>query len=102
MNYEFSICLVITYCWAIESKLLTTQYNTRPAGNHRKKMVNTTGINCITRACIGSGGVGLSFIWKNIELPIINGRINYGSITGLSVILKMNVAGHSSTDSIIT
>src|SRR5690554_8206616 len=65
-------------------------------------MVNTTGINCITRACIGSGGVGLSFIWKNIEAPIINGRIKYGSITDISVIHKKNGAWRSSTDSIIT
>ena len=34
-----SICRVMYHCWAMDRTLLTTQYSTRPAGNHRKKNV---------------------------------------------------------------
>src|SRR5690606_10134101 len=53
--------LVMMYCCTIDSVLFTTQYNTRPAGNHRKKKVNITGIHYMIFACLGSGGAGFSF-----------------------------------------
>src|SRR5690606_13028236 len=62
-----SICRVMYHCWAMDRMLLTTQYSTRPAGNHRKKKVKMIGSSFITRACMGSGGVGLSCCWRSEE-----------------------------------
>ena len=38
-----SMRLVITHCCAMDSTLLTTQYNTSPAGKKAKNMVKTNG-----------------------------------------------------------
>ena len=57
----FSIRRVMTHCWLIDRVLLTTQYNTSPAGKKANMAVNTTGNIIIILACIGSGGAGLSF-----------------------------------------
>ena len=48
--------------------LLTSQYSTRPAGKKRKNTLKTNGMNCITFACTGSGGSGLSRVCTNIEI----------------------------------
>ena len=55
------IVFVIFHCCAIDSKLLTTQYKTSPEGKKAKNAVKIIGSICITFACIGSGGAGLSF-----------------------------------------
>ncbi len=57
----FSICRVMYHCCEIDRMLLTTQYNTRPAGKVANIMVNTNGSAIMILACIGSGGVGFSF-----------------------------------------
>src|SRR5690606_8060405 len=64
----------------MDRRLLTTQYSTSPAGNHRKKKVKIIGNSFITLACIGSGGVGLSCCCTNMLKPMMIGRIKYGSL----------------------
>src|SRR5690606_761378 len=81
-----SIVRVICHCCAIDRMLLTTQYSTRPDGNHRNMIVNTKGSAIMTLAWIGSGGAGLSLIWMNIVAPITTGSTKYGSIADRSVI----------------
>src|SRR5690606_1129151 len=65
-DHSFSILRVISHCWPMDSRLLVSQYSTRPAGNQRKNTVNTTGIHFITWAWVGSGGVGFRRIWNHI------------------------------------
>src|SRR5690606_36930006 len=92
-----SICRVMYHCCAIDRMLLTTQYSTRPAGNHRKKKVKITGSIFITLACIGSGGVGLSSCWIYMLMPIRIGRMNSGSLGDRSVLQPIHGAGRIST-----
>ena len=75
----------------MDRRLLTTQYNTKPEGNQRKKKVKIIGNNFITFACIGSGGVGLSFCCTNILAPIMIGKIKNGSLLDKSV--NQNIKG---------
>ena len=62
-QFSRSICRVMTHCCDIDSRLFTSQYSTRPAGKNRKNTVKMIGMNCITFACMGSGGGGFSFCW---------------------------------------
>ena len=41
--------------------------------------VKMIGMPIITLAWIGSGGVGLSFIWISMDAPMMIGRMKYGS-----------------------
>ena len=83
---------------AIEIKLDTNQYNTRPEGNHKKNTEKITGIHSIIFCCIGSiDGVGVSFCIKNIEAPNKIGKIKYGSFADKSEIHKPNGAWRNST-----
>src|SRR5882672_393621 len=50
--------------------LFTSQYSTRPAGKKKKKMLNTNGMNFITLACTGSGGVGFMRVCSTIVMVI--------------------------------
>ena len=67
--------LLIQYCWAIDSKLLTTQYSTNPDGKKKNVIEKAIGKNIISFACMGSGGGGLIFCWMNMEQAIMIGRI---------------------------
>ena len=71
----FPYRLVIQYCCAIDNRLLTTQYKTRPDGKKKKVMEKTMGKNIIIFACIGSGGGGLIFCWMNMEPAMIIGKM---------------------------
>ena len=54
----------------MEIRLETSQYRTRPDGNHKKKTEKITGIQVIIFCCIGSVTViGCSFCIKNILAP---------------------------------
>jgi hypothetical protein len=44
------------------------------------------------RACIGSGGAGLSFCWANMVMPISTGNTKNGSWTLRSSIHRNNGA----------
>src|SRR5471032_1783602 len=92
-----SILRVMYHCWAIDRQLFTTQYSTRPAGNHRKKKVKMIGIIFMTFACIGSGGVGFRRCWMNMVAPMMIGRIKNGSLIDRSVIHSRNGAWRIST-----
>ncbi|MOA50565.1 hypothetical protein D3C78_1735940 [compost metagenome] len=81
----------------MERTLLTTQYSTRPAGNHRKKKVKMIGISFITLACMGSGGVGLSICWISMVPPMMIGRMKNGSFTDRSMIQPSHGAWRIST-----
>lgn len=59
----------------MESRLLTTQYNTKPAGKKKNITENKIGMYIITFAWIGSGGVGLSFVCTNIDTAMITGKM---------------------------
>ncbi len=58
-----------------------------------------TGIHFITWAWVGSAGVGLRRVCRNMDAPIRIGRTKYGSITDRSLIHRKNGAWRSSTDS---
>ena len=48
------------------------QRRDRP-GRKMSRIANTNGMICIMRACTGSGGAGLSRVWKNIAPAISAG-----------------------------
>src|SRR5690606_21042787 len=79
-GFALSIIRVICHCWAIDRMLFTTQYSTRPDGNHRNMKVKMIGMPIMTFAWIGSGGVGLSLIWISMDAPMMTGRMKYGSL----------------------
>ena len=57
-------------------RLDTNQYNTKPAGNQRKKTITINGMKFITFCCIGSAtGVGDIFCNKYMEAPIKIGKM---------------------------
>ncbi|MNE12475.1 hypothetical protein D3C80_1052740 [compost metagenome] len=55
------------------------------------------GISFITRACMGSGGVGLRVCWKNMVAPMMIGRMKYGSLIDRSTIQPSHGAWRIST-----
>ena len=57
------------------SRLLTTQYSTKPAGKKKNITEKTIGMIFIIFACIGSVGGGLRKVWANIVPAIISGRM---------------------------
>ena len=59
----------------MESKLLVTQYKTRPAGKKKNMIEKTIGMYIITFAWIGSGGVGFNLVWTNIEIAMMIGKM---------------------------
>src|SRR5690606_35159768 len=84
--------LLITHCWAIDSTLLVIQYSTRPAGKKKNITLNTSGMIHISRACIGSGGVGLSQVCSSVVAVITRGRMNHGSGAERSLIHRIQGA----------
>ena len=65
--FAFSICFITYHCCASESTWLTTQYSTRPAGKKKNITPKISGMNIITLAWTGSGGVGFSLYWIHIR-----------------------------------
>ncbi|MNT38190.1 hypothetical protein D3C72_1743730 [compost metagenome] len=55
--------------------MLTTQYNTRPAGKKKNITENATGMIFIIFACIGSAGGGLRKVCANMVIAISAGRM---------------------------
>ena len=47
---------------------------TKPLGKGARITVKNNGKNINIFACIGSGGVGFSFCWINIDIPIAIGQ----------------------------
>src|SRR3569832_2374345 len=69
------IFCVITHCWVMDRMLLTTQYSTSPAGKKKNMTEKMIGMNIITLAWTGSGGVGFSLVCTNIETAMMTGRM---------------------------
>ena len=59
--------------------LLTTQYKTNPDGKKKNITEKAIGMNVMSFACKGSGGVGFSFVWINIEMAIKIGNKPIGA-----------------------
>ena len=71
----FPNILLICHCCAIDNRLFTTQYKTKPAGKKKNMTENTSGMYIITFAWIGSGGVGFSLVCTNMETAIMIGKM---------------------------
>jgi len=70
--------------------LFIVQYTTSPEGNGANIIVKKSGKNIKIFACIGSGGVGLSFCWINIDIPIATGHAPIIKKDGRSKGIKPN------------
>src|SRR5471032_212698 len=92
----------ITYCWAIDSTLFTTQYSTRPDGKKKNMTENASGMNNIIFACIGSAGAGFSLVVMYIEIAYSTGRMYQGSGAARLVIQPIHGAPRISTDACST
>ena len=66
--------LLMYHCCPIPKIFCMVQYRTRPAGKKKNITEKTSGRINITFACTGSGGAGLSFVWINIDAPMIIGN----------------------------
>jgi hypothetical protein len=55
----------MNHCCAIDRMLFVSQYSTRPAGKKKNITEKASGMNHISLACIGSGGVGFSQTWNS-------------------------------------
>jgi hypothetical protein len=70
-----AIIRLICHCWAMDRVLLTTQYSTRPAGNHRNMKVKRMGIIIITLAWIGIRRRRVELHLDELVAPMISGRM---------------------------
>ena len=69
------IRVLITHCCVMDKMLFVIQYSTKPAGKKKNITLNTSGMNHISLACIGSGGAGFNAVCNMEVIVITTGRI---------------------------
>src|SRR5687768_3349222 len=89
--------VLISHCCAIDSTLFVIQYSTRPDGKKKNITENASGMNHISLACIGSGGVGFSAVCSKVVSVITSGRMKNGSGAARSLIQPTQGAPRIST-----
>src|SRR5690606_36944594 len=76
-------CLLIRYCWPMENRLLTTQYNTSPASNWALIHIRKTGMMSSIARWVGSP-VAVILICAYVVTPERTGRMQNRSFSARS------------------
>ena len=71
--------VLITHCWAIDSRLLVIQYNTKPEGKKKNITLRASGMIHINLACIGSGGAGFNAVCNTVVNDMTIGKMPIGT-----------------------
>ena len=65
----------MSHCCAMDSRLLVSQYSTKPDGKKKNMKAKLSGISHIILACVGSAGLGLSHTCNRLDAVISKGRM---------------------------
>jgi len=91
----------VKVCWAIEQRLLASQYRFKPPGAHRNIPERIRGMIIMNRCWAGSMVLGVSLCMTNIDTPISTGVRYNGSGCERSVIQRKG-APRSSMETVST